>query len=122
MGSYHDAVTKATLTADTAIDFDPITLTSGSGNYRIIKMYVGFGSVVDAKAATAIVEVKIDKYNGVCKLAVGHGNGGATSSSPGHSQEFDTDISVPANSKVTATITCNEAGVDGVFGITYVEA
>lgn len=114
-------MTAATVAADTETNVGTITIPSGRQG-RIKQILYGYGSVVDAKGATGVLELKLGSHTGPFKFPVGHGNGGATSSSPMAHAVIDVDIPVLANETVKPYITLADAGVEVNVGIIWVSS
>lgn len=121
MTTYGDCNTAedAAVDADTETLLADLQIPSGRGG-RIKKVLIGFGSVVDAKAATGYAELKLGSHHGPFRFPIGHGQGGATNTAPGAALEIPVDIEVFANETVKVYITLNEAAVNAHAGIVWV--
>lgn len=121
MPTYADCNT----TVDAAIDagtetlLADLTIPSGKGG-RIKKILYAYGNVVDAKAASGFLELKLGSHSGPYRFPIGLGVGGATSSSHGPQGEIDVDIECFANETVKIYVTLAEAAVQGHAGIIWV--
>jgi hypothetical protein len=121
MGSKTKTVTSATAAADTATTVGTITIPSGQGGWTVKKILYGFGSVVDAKGATGVLTITADEISGPHSYPLGHGNGGATNSSPVPHGEIEVDIEVPGGTVLTLSVTMADAAVEINVGLTFVQ-
>lgn len=120
MTTYGDCNTAedAAVTADTETLVMDIAIPSGRGG-RIKEIRVSYGNVVDAKAATGFVELKLGSHSGPYRYPVGRGNGGAANTSFGTAEKIEVDIPVDQNETVKGYVTLNEAAVDAHVGIVW---
>lgn len=121
MATYADCnvTVDAAISADTETLLADLTIPSGKGG-RIKSIRVSYGNVVDAKAATGMLEVKMGSHSGPFRFPIGSGQGGATSSDFKGAEEIDVDIECFANETVKIYVTLAEAAVDGHAGIVWV--
>lgn len=120
MGSRTKTVTSATAAADTATTVGTVTIPAGISIATVKKILYGFGSVVDAKGATGVLTLTADEITGPHTYPLGHGNGGATNSSPMSHAEIEVDIEVPGGTVITLSVTMADAVVELNIGLTYV--
>lgn len=109
----------AAISADTETLLADLSIPSGKGG-RIKQIRVSYANVVDAKAATGMLEVKMGTQSGPFRFPIGSGQGGATSSDFKGAETIDVDIPCLANETVKIYVTLGEAAVDGHAGIVWV--
>lgn len=92
---------------------------SGKGG-RIKKILVSYAGVVDAKASTGYLELKMGSHSGPFRFPIGRGAGGATNTPQGTAEVIDVDIECLANERIRINVTLAEAAVNGHAGIIWV--
>lgn len=88
-----------------------------SGSIKQIR--VSYAGVVDAKASTGYLEMKLGSHSGPYRFAIGSGPGGATNTAQQHAEVIDVDIPVNGNETVEVEIELNEAAVNAHISITW---
>jgi hypothetical protein len=124
MTTYSDlkGPTGATADTETQLGGADLTIPSGKGG-RIKKILFGAVSIVEAKAVTGKLELKIQNHAGPFRFAVmGAHIASANTAGSGNSGlvQIDVDIPVDANEQVGLYVTMAETCVDVVAGIVWV--
>ena len=121
MTTYSDKVGPTDCGADTEVRVGgaAITIPSGKGG-RIKEIHIAKANVVNAKASSGVLELKLGSHSGPFKFAIGGGEGAATIGTHKDAEVIHVDIEVFANETVDCYVTCAEANVDCVVSILWV--
>lgn len=92
-------------TADTELEIGTIKVTR-AGRIKQIR-FAGSG-IVDAKAGTGILEIKVPGLAGPFEFAVGNGPGGAATGGIAYADVIDVDIPVTENATLSICVTTAE--------------